>query len=317
MLISLSPVIGMESLDEEEIAHNLVMLHTKSAEEEIIEEHNEIDKSCWLCCFHKELEEVHPKHNHYRTEQVENPFIRCNPLREIWGELTCGIFGNRWHEMVLYDGQKMRRIDARDRWREEESTSIHRIYSNRREEGCRYGLGLFHWTCGMKEYFERCLCCGTETDENRLNIVKNRREEIVETTDCACISMGVGVCCRGFCDNPITGTLCCPLVTAFHIIQLPFIAFIDCIGLCTGGGREQSFSYDDDFQRSMQEQRRSQIQTSAIIANIQAEDRKRNETREKAEYERKQSILSDIRKGKYQYCPETERRKYYEATGHY
>jgi hypothetical protein len=81
--------------------------------------------------------------------------------------------------------------------------------------------GLFHWVSGIGEYFERCLCCGIaeKTDGMYIHNITRNGHTSSHSTDCFLVDPDTG-----WCDNPITGTLYCPLVTIFHLCSLPIVA---------------------------------------------------------------------------------------------
>ena len=81
---------------------------------------------------------------------------------------------------------------------------------------------LSHWFFGFVEYPQRCLWCGTNYDPRRVYLLKDTDGNIIGSTDCMCIE-------NRDCDNPIMGTLCCPLVTLGHLFCLPF-ALCGCPG---------------------------------------------------------------------------------------
>ncbi|MBY0273690.1 MAG: hypothetical protein K2X02_09870 [Alphaproteobacteria bacterium] len=81
--------------------------------------------------------------------------------------------------------------------------------------------GLSHWISGIGEYFERCLCCGIapKTDGVYIHNVTRNGHTSSYSSDCFLVDPDTG-----WCDNPITGTLYCPLVTMFHLCCLPIVA---------------------------------------------------------------------------------------------
>lgn len=105
-------------------------------------------------------------------------------------------------------------------------------------------------------------------DQDRIYTTLNRQEEVVEATDCFGISLGSGFdpSCLGLCDNPITGTLCCPLVTASHLFCLPFATFLDCMSICFDCN-ERHTGYNDGYAKALDRQRElERVRLNASIA---------------------------------------------------
>jgi hypothetical protein len=83
----------------------------------------------------------------------------------------------------------------------------------RSDDDCCIHWGLKRWIYGIKEYIiDRCLCCAmcgfNPMDKDRAY----QRDEY--TSDCSCVVLSC-------CNNPITGTLCFPLVATIHLLSLP------------------------------------------------------------------------------------------------
>ncbi len=81
--------------------------------------------------------------------------------------------------------------------------------------------GFSHWVSGIGEYFERCLCCGIaeKTDGVYIHNITRNGHTSSHSTDCFLVDPDTG-----WCDNPITGTLYCPLVAISHFCCLPIVA---------------------------------------------------------------------------------------------
>ena len=79
------------------------------------------------------------------------------------------------------------------------------------DEYCTH-WGLKRWIYGIKEYIiDRCLCC-TMCGFDPMD--KDRAYQNDEfTSDCCCVF-------QSWCNNPITGTLCFPLVATTHLLCL-------------------------------------------------------------------------------------------------
>lgn len=101
----------------------------------------------------------------------------------------------------------------------------------RSNDDCCTHWGLKHWFYGIKEYIiDRCLCsamCDFDPmDKDRAWI------HGTYTTDCCCV-------CGNCCDNPISGTLCFPLVATTHLLFLPCACCSSRRGQCYGTGSEE------------------------------------------------------------------------------
>ncbi len=129
----------------------------------------------------------------------------------------------------------------------------------------QYCWNLFHWAWGIYEYSERCFCCKTEIDSRRQYSLKNKKNDTVETTDCCCICFVGQFGIFGCCDNPLTGTLCCPLVTLSHILCIPLVVCLDGMGICCKGECNKRYTtHSNEIERAIHtSQEESRIRSMA------------------------------------------------------
>lgn len=117
----------------------------------------------------------------------------------------------------------------------EETYKKYQTSFNKKKEFCSH-WGLSHWISGIGEYFSRCLCCST-VDNYFCDDEYRERQFFVASpgghnpsySNCFCVDQSHhadNLCCLpngGLCDNPISGTIFCPIVTIGHLLSVPFV----------------------------------------------------------------------------------------------
>ena len=123
---------------------------------------------------------------------------------------------------------------AREKRQEIEFKSRFDEINNKGQKECKYLRNITHWTLGIFEYAQRCFCCGTKIDEKRMLKIRDQYGDIMETTDCLAIELSTimnsyWINCW---DNPIIGTIFCPLATLLHLCCFPCVVICDCLSIC-------------------------------------------------------------------------------------
>lgn len=115
------------------------------------------------------------------------------------------------------------------------------------EKECCSHWGLSHWFAGIGEYFQRCICCKPPSKEGKYKYnreIEDRRtgstKGMIYKSESDCVYISFGELSDGnIFNNPIIGTLCCPIIAATHLCCLPCA--------CCEASEKRDFSKDYKF----------------------------------------------------------------------